>query len=177
MRHDLESLKPSHSDTVTPKIIVTAPVTEGTSPEDRITGSNDEITHHNTMDSSRWVLDCTGQPILIPSFTDGARANHSRKFKTQGSVNLKSGTFAEYKEFRRTMKNMSKVLDWDDSQCGKEVFLNLSGQAAEPINDIPTTYICNVDKLFEKLGKTFLPKNNQRAFLEEFLFFKIPNWQ
>ncbi len=33
------------------------------------------------MDSSRWVLDSTGQPILIPSFTDGTSANGSRKYK------------------------------------------------------------------------------------------------
>ncbi len=65
-------------------------------------------------------------------------------------------------------KNMSKVLDWDDSKFGKEVFLSLSGQAAEHINDMPTTEICNADKLFEKLDKTFLPKNYQRAILEEF---------
>ncbi len=40
------------------------------------------------------------------------------------------------------MKNMSKVLDWDDSQFGKEVFLSLSGKAAERINDMLTTEIC-----------------------------------
>ncbi len=39
-----------------------------------------------------------------------------------------------YEEFKRTMKNMNKVLDWDDSQFGKEVFLSLSGKAAEHIN-------------------------------------------
>ncbi len=63
---------------------------------------------------------------------------------------------------------MCKVLDWDDSQFGKEVFLSLSGKGAERINYMPTMDICNTDKLFEKLDKTFLPKNYQRAVLEEF---------
>ncbi len=136
------------------------------SPVDRLTGLNDPITHHNRIDSSRWVLDSTGQPILIPSFTEGTLGNDSRKY------NFKSGTFAEYEEFKRTMKNMSKVLDWDDSQFGKEVFLSLSGKAAECINDMPTSDICNADKLFEKLDKTFLPKKYQRAVLEEFCYLK-----
>ncbi len=116
-----------------------------------------------------------GQPILIPSFTDGTCANGSRKYKRQATVNFKSGTFAEYEEFKRTMKNMSKVLDWDDSQFGKEVFLSLSGKAAERINDMPTADICNAVKLFEKLDKTFLPKNYQRAVLEEFRSLKYTN--
>ncbi len=40
-----------------------------------------------------------------------------------------------------------------------------------------TADICNADKLFEKLDKTFLPKNYQRAVLEEFrsLKFKTGN--
>ncbi len=33
---------------------------------------------------------------------------------------------------------------------------------------MPTADICNADKLFGKLDKTFLPKNYQRAVLEEF---------
>ncbi len=36
------------------------------------------------------------------------------------------------------MRNMSKRLDWDDEQLGKEVFLNLTGNAAECINNMPT---------------------------------------
>ncbi len=172
MRHNLESLRPSHNDTVMLKVIVTAAVTEGTSPIDRLTGLNSPLTHQNRMDSSRWVLDATGQPILIPSFTDGTRADGSRKYKRQASDNFKSGTFAEYEEFKQTMKNMSKVLDWDDSQFGKEDFVSLSGKAGERINDMPTTDICNADKLFEKLDKTFLPKNYQRAVLEQFLSLK-----
>ncbi len=87
-------------------------------------------------------------------------------------MNVKSGTFAEYKEFKQAMKNISKVLDWDDDQFGKEVFLSLSGKAAEHINDMPSSDICNVSNLFNKLGKTLLPKNYQRAVLEEFRFFK-----
>ncbi len=100
MRHDLELLRPSQNDTVTPKVIVTAPVTEGTFPVNRRTSSNDPISHQNRMDSSRWVLDSTGQPFLIPSFTDGTCANSSRKYKRQGSVNFKSGTFAENEDFK-----------------------------------------------------------------------------
>ncbi len=56
------------------------------------------------------------------------------------------------------MKNIRKVLDWDDRQFGKDVFLSLSGKAAERINDMPTIYICNADKLFEKLP--FFKKQN-----------------
>ncbi len=65
------------------------------------------------------------------------------------------------------MKNISKVLDWNDGQFGREVFLGISGKAAERINGIPTTDIYNANKLFEKLDKTFLSKNYQRAVLEE----------
>ncbi len=53
-----------------------------------------------------------------------------------------------------------------------EVFLSLSGKAAERINDMPTTDICNAYKIFEKLDKTFLPKKYQRAVLEEFCSLK-----
>ncbi len=72
---------------------------------------------------------------------------------------------------------MSKVLDWDDNQFGKEVFLSLSGKATECINDMPTSDIYNASKHFEKLDKTFLPKNYQRSVLEEFrsLKYKIDN--
>ncbi len=90
MTHDLESLRPSTSDTVTPNVIVSAPATEGMSPIDGLTGLNDR------MDSSRSVLDTTGQLLLTPSFNEGTRANGSKKYKRQGSVNFKSGTFAKY---------------------------------------------------------------------------------
>ncbi len=61
------------------------------------------------------------------------------------------------------------MLNCDDSQFGKEeVLLRLSGKAAERVNDMPTADICNADKFFEKLEKNFLPKNYQRAVLEEF---------
>ncbi len=70
MRHDLEFLRPSHSDTVTPKTIVTASVTLGMSSVDRLTGSKYPITHQNRIDSIRWVLDTTGQPIFIPLVTE-----------------------------------------------------------------------------------------------------------
>ncbi len=97
MRRDLESsLRPLHIDTVIPKVIVSSPVTKGTSPVDILTGLNDPLTHHNRMNSSSWVLDFTGQPILISSFTDETHANSFRKYKRQDSVNFKSGTFAEY---------------------------------------------------------------------------------
>ncbi len=48
----------------------------------------------------------------VPSITDGTCVNGYRKYKRQATVNFKSDTFAEYEEFKRTMKNMSKVLDW-----------------------------------------------------------------
>ncbi len=41
MRHDLELLRPLHSDTIMPKIVVTVPVTYETSPVDRHTALND----------------------------------------------------------------------------------------------------------------------------------------
>ncbi len=172
MMRNLELLRPSHSDTITPKVVVTAPFTEGTFPVDRHTGLNDPSPHQNRLDSSRWVLDFTGQPFLIPSFTDGTCANGSRKYKIQVTVNFKSGTFAKYEEFKRTMKNMSKLLDWDGSQFGKEVFLSLSRKVAEYTNDMPTADICNADKLSETLDNTFLPKNYQKDVLEEFCSLK-----
>ncbi len=174
MRCDLESLRPSHKgDAITTEVIVTAPVTMGMFPVDTPAGSNDSSSHQNRLDSCRWVLDYSGQPIFIPAFTEGTCANGSKRYKRQGSVNFKFGTFAEYEEFKQTMKNMSKVLDWDDDQFGKEVFLSLSGKAAEGINYMPTSDICNANKLFEKLDKTLLPKNYQRAVLEEFCSLKF----
>ncbi len=97
MRHDLESLRPSPSDAVTPNVIVSAPATEGTSPVDRRTGLNDTSPHQTRMDSSRWVMDTTGQPLLIPSFTDGNHGNRSKKYKRQGSVNFKTSTLQNMK--------------------------------------------------------------------------------
>ncbi len=96
MRRDMESLRSSPSDTVTPNVIVSAPATKGTSPVDGLTGLNDPSLHHNRTDNSGWVMDTTGQPHLILSFTDGNRGNGSKKYKRQGSVNFKTGTFAEY---------------------------------------------------------------------------------
>ncbi len=67
MRHELDSLEPSpHSDTVTPKIIVTAPVSMGTSPVDNPTGLNNPIPHNSRKDNYRWLLDSNGQPIYVP---------------------------------------------------------------------------------------------------------------
>ncbi len=68
---------------------------------------------------------------------------------------------------------MRKVLDWDDNQFGKEVFLSLSGKVAEHINDMPTTDICNADKLFEN----FSAKELSKSSLGRIPFFKIQNWQ
>ncbi len=122
-------------------------------------------------------IDSNGQPIFIPPITERTHAYSSKKYQRQGSVNFKSGTFAEYEEFRQTMKNMSKVLNWVDDHFGKELFLSLSGKAAERINDMSRSEICNENKLFEKLDKTCLPKNYQRAVLEELssLKFKTSN--
>ncbi len=66
---------------------------------------------------------------------------------------------------RKTSENLSKDLDKSKT---KSLVCGLSGKAAERINDMPTTDICNADKFFEKLDNTFLPKNYQRAVLEEF---------
>ncbi len=71
------------------------------------------------------------------------------------------------------MRNMSKILDWDTEQFGKEIFLSLAGKAAERINDMSMDDLCNADKVFEKLEKTFLPKN--RTVLEEFHSMKLKN--
>ncbi len=38
---------------------------------------------------------------------------------------------------------MSKILDWDADQFGKEVFLSLAGKAAEHINDMSTDDLCD----------------------------------
>ncbi len=45
MRRDLESLRPLHCDKVTPKVIVSAPVTMRTSQAEMHTASNDPQTH------------------------------------------------------------------------------------------------------------------------------------
>ncbi len=51
MRRNLESQRPSHSYIVMSEVIVTVPVTEGTSPVDRHNGLNDPSTHQNRLDS------------------------------------------------------------------------------------------------------------------------------
>ncbi len=68
---------------------------------------------------------------------------------------------------------MSKILDWHAEQFDKEVFFSLDGKAAECINDMSTDDLCDTEKVFEKLDKTFLPKNYQGAVLEEFCSMKF----
>ncbi len=45
--------------------------------------------------------------------------------KRQTSITFKSSTSVEYEyeEFKRNMRNMSKILVWDDEQFGKDVFV------------------------------------------------------
>ncbi len=75
------------------------------------------------------------------------------------------------------MRHMSKILDLDTEQLGKEVFLSLAGNTAERINDISTDDMCNPEKVLKKLDKTFLLKKYHRAVLEEFcsMMFKTDN--
>ncbi len=74
MRYDLQSLHRSHIDAVTPDGIAAAPVALE-SPSVSNTELNDTYQHNNRMDSSKWVLDISGQPIFIPPLTDGTRTS------------------------------------------------------------------------------------------------------
>ncbi len=46
------------------------------------------------------------------------------------------------------MRNMSKILEWETEQFGKEVFFSLAGKAAKHINDMSMDDFCNADKAF-----------------------------
>ncbi len=134
--------------------------------------------HADGTENYKQIIDHNGPPIYIHSQTEGNSTSSnisriSKKYKIQATVTFKSGTFAVYEEFKRTMRNMSKILDWDTEQFGKEIFLSLAGKAAESINDMSMDDLCNADKVFEKLEKTFLPKN--RTVLEEFHSMKLKN--
>lgn len=50
-------------------------------------------------------------------------------------------------------------LNWDTEHFGKEVFLNLAGKVTVHINDMSTDDLCDAEKVFKKLDKTFLLKN------------------
>ncbi len=92
MRCELTSLKPSpQSDTVTPKVIVTAPVSMGTSSVDNPNGPNDLNPHTSRMDNYRWLLDSNGQPIYVPPVAHGTCSNGSKTYKRQVLLlNMKS---------------------------------------------------------------------------------------
>ncbi len=64
------------------------------------------------------------------------------------------------------MRNMSKILDWDDEQFGKEVFLSLEGKAAERINDMSSEDMC-------KARQNILAKELPKSCLGGIPFHKI----
>ncbi len=87
----------------------------GTSSVDNPTGPNDLNPHNSRMDNYRWLLDSNGQPIYVPPVTHGTCSNGSKTYKRQATI-FKSGTFAEYEEFKWTVKIVRKVLDRDGEQ-------------------------------------------------------------
>ncbi len=124
------------------------------------------------MDNYKRIIDHNGQPIYVPFHTEGNTTSSnisriSKKYERQATVTFKSGIFAEYEEFKQTMRIMSKILDWDTEQFGKKVFLSLAGKATEHINEMSKDNLCDADKVFEKLDKTFFPENYQGASLEK----------
>ncbi len=149
-RRELDSLKQSIDDdaVIHKHVIVAAPVyVDIPNPPTINVGRNMCNPHAHGTENYNWIIGHNDQPIYVPPNTEGNTTSSnisriSKKYERQATISFKSGTFAEYekfnkkKGFKRTMRNMSKILDWDNDQFGKEVFLSLAGKAAECINDI-----------------------------------------
>ncbi len=108
LRQELDSLKPSiDDDTVIPKkIIVAAPVYDDipNPPTIHVRRSMSDP-HASRTNNYKWIIDQNGQHIYVPFNTDGNTtisntSRISRKYKRQATVTFKSGTFAEYEEFK-----------------------------------------------------------------------------
>ncbi len=61
--------------------------------------------HADAMDNYKWINDHNGQPIYIPSQTEGNSTSTnisgiSKKYKSQATVTFKSAIYAEYEEFK-----------------------------------------------------------------------------
>lgn len=165
------------------EVIIASPASLGlqVSQSGSSTEHSNPIPYINGIGEYRWIIHNEGLSIYVPSNTDKhnstSRGRGSRKYRRQGTITFKSGPFAENEEFKRTIYNMNKILDRDDGQFGRDVFLSLRGKAAECLNNMPIKDICDVEKLFDRLGKTFLPRNYCRAVLWEFhsMKFKVGN--
>ncbi len=88
-----------------------------------------------------------------------------KTYKRESTLSFKTGALAEYEESKCLFHNTSVILI-EISLIKKYIFE--SGKAAEKISDIFPLEMCNTDKLFERLDLTFLPKEYQRAVIEDF---------
>ncbi len=80
LRRKLDSLKPSiDDDAVIPKkIIVAAPVYDDIpNPPTMHVGRSMSDPHASGMDNYKWIIDQNGQPIYVPSHTEGNSINSS----------------------------------------------------------------------------------------------------
>ncbi len=57
------------------------------------------------------MLIVTAILVLMHDYSNNSRI--SKKYKKQVTVTFKSCIFAEYEEFKRTMRNTNKILDWN----------------------------------------------------------------
>ncbi len=89
LRRELASLKPSiDDDAVIPKkIIVAAPVYEDIpNPPTIHVGRSMSNPHADGMGNYKWIIDHNGQPIYVPSHTEGNTTTRiSKKYKRQAT--------------------------------------------------------------------------------------------
>ena len=174
LRSVLHSLRPS-SDNEMPALVI--PSTQRDIVTAPVLSSNQSVAQIQSQGTSSIMSTTTVGMQTQPSTTHStsnvasggiASGGTSRRYKKESNLTFSKGTRAEYEAFKTSMKNTRAVFQWTNDQFGKEVFLSLSGKAAERISTLSTIDMCNADKLFEKLDKTFLPSDYEMALMDDF---------
>ena len=92
----------------------------------------------------------------------------SHRFKKLSTVKFSDGTRAEYESFRDSIRSQAAVMEWTHREFGQEVFMSLSGKAADRIRTMSDADKCNGEKLLARLNEAFLPNNYAMAVMDDF---------
>jgi len=104
----------------------------------------------------------------------GPGGDHVRKFditnyKPRYPHSFSDGTWVDYERWKRGIVTVSNVMKWTPEQECAELWYCLKGKAASRLNTLEWHEIDDIEAIWEKLDKAYLPANYERAAQDEFL--------
>ncbi len=147
----IHQLRPETSVTMAPFTV------SYTAPASMAANTPVSSTQHGVIDSNK-----TFQSVA--SFTTGKR------YKRETNLKFSEDTVEQYESFRSQFNIHHNMLGWDTNRAGIELYKSLEGKAALKVEEviINTSSTSNVAKMWDALGRAFLPIDHCESKYRQF---------